>query len=97
MREITRHFERSAKGAKMSKNEPKLEKVNKSQLPGNEKVNKSQPRENIPNIETNLPQVVKMRREAPKSNFSGLKALKSEGFRRNNLRGRPRGAYKMQI
>ena len=81
----------------MSKNEPKLEKVNKSQLSGNKKSTKVNPRENILNTETNLPQVMKMRREAPKSKFSRLKVLKTEGFRRNNLRGRPRGAYKMQI
>ena len=42
VRKMTGHFRKSAKGAKISKNEPKLEKVNKSQLSGNEKVNKSQ-------------------------------------------------------
>ena len=40
--ELPAIFERSAKRAKMSENEPKLEKVNKSQLSGNKKVNKSQ-------------------------------------------------------
>ena len=42
VRKIACHFEKSAKRAKNEQNEPKLEKVNKSQLPGNEKVNKSQ-------------------------------------------------------
>ena len=40
--ELPAIFGRSAKGAKMSENEPKLEKVNKSQLSGNEKFNKSE-------------------------------------------------------
>ena len=40
--EIAGHFEKSAKRSKNEQNEPKLEKVNNSQLSGNEKVNKSQ-------------------------------------------------------
>ena len=40
---LTRHFKKSAKMSKNERNEPKLEKVNKSLLSGNEKVNKSQP------------------------------------------------------
>ena len=43
VRKMTGHFRKSAKRSKNEQNEPKLEKVNKSQLSGNEKVNKSQP------------------------------------------------------
>ena len=58
---------------KMDKNWKKSTKVNS--------------RENIPNIKTNLPQVVKMQKEAPKPEFNRSKVLKTECFCENNLRG----------
>ena len=81
----------------MSKNKPKLEKVNKSQLSENEKSTKVNSRENLPNIETNSPQVAKMRKEALKSKFNRFKVLKTERFRENNLRGTLENVYRAQI
>ena len=78
----------------MSQNWKKSTKVNSREMKKSTKVNS---RENLPNIETNLPQVVKMRKEAPKSKFNRLKVLKTERFRENNLRGRLKSAYKVQI
>ena len=95
--ELPAIFKESAKGSKNEQNEPKLEKVNKSQLSGNEKSTKVNSRENLPNIETNSPQVTKMRKEAPKSKFNRFKVLKTERFRENNLRGTLENAYRAQI
>ena len=81
----------------MSENEPKLEKVNKSQLSGNKKSTKVNSRENLPNIETNLPQVAKMRKEAPKPKFNRFKVFKTEYFCENNLCGALENAYGTQI
>ena len=78
----------------MSQNWKKSTKVNSRETKKSTKVNS---RENLPNIETNLPQVVKMRKEAPKSKFSRLKVLKTERFRENNLQKRLKSAYKVQI
>ncbi|CAL5428092.1 unnamed protein product [Camellia sinensis] len=74
-----------------------MEKVNKSQLSGNEKSTKVNSRENIPNIETNLPQVAKMRKEAPKPKFNRFKVLETEYFCENNLRGALENACETQI
>ena len=90
-------FKESAKGSKNEQNEPKLEKVNKSQLSGNEKSTKVTSRKNIPNIEINLLQVVKMQIEAPKPEFNRFKVLETECFCENNLRGALENARETQI
>ena len=97
MRRIACHRQKICKRSKDEQNEPKLEKVNKSQLSGNEKSTKVNSRENFPNIETNLPLVVKMRKEAPKPKFNRFKVLETGCFCENNLRGALENAYKTQI
>ena len=54
-------------------------------------------RENLPNIETNLPQVAKMRKGAPKPKFNRFKVLETECFYGNNLRGTLENARETQI
>ena len=94
MRKITRHFGKPAKGAKMSQNWKKSTKVTSQELKKSTKVNS---RENFPNIETNSPQVAKMRKEATKPKFNRFKVLETECFRENNLRGALENAYRAQI
>ena len=74
-----------------------MEKVNKSQLSGNNKSTKVNSRENHPNINANLPQEVKMQKEAPKPEFNRSKVLKTECFCENNLRGALENARETQI
>ena len=90
-------FQKICKREQNEQNEQKLEKVNKSQLSGNEKSTKVNPRENIPNIEINLPQVAKVRKEAPKPKFNRSKVLETECFCENNLRGALENARETQI
>ena len=95
--ELPAIFQRICKGSKNEQNEPKLEKVNKSQLSGNKKSTKVNPRENLPNIETNLPQVAKMRKEAPKPKINRFKVLETGCFCENNLHGALENVRKTQI
>ena len=69
--------------SKMSKNLKKSTKVNSQ--------------ENILNIKINLPQVVKMQKEAPKPEFNRSKVLKTECFCENNLRETLENARETQI
>ena len=94
---MTYHFEKSAKRSKNEQNKPKLKKVNKSQLSANEKSTKVNSRENVSNFETNLPQAVKMEKEAPKSNLNRFKVMKIESFRETTSRGALENAHKVQI
>ena len=95
--ELPAIFKNLPKGSKNEQNEQKLEKVNKSQLSGNKKSTKVNSRENIPNIETNLPQVAKMQKEAPKPEFNRFKVLETECFCGNNLCGALENARETQI
>ena len=95
--ELPAIFRESAKMSKNEQNGPKLEKVNKSQLSGNKKSTKVNSRENIPNIEMNLPQVAKMRKEAPKPKFNHFKVPETECFCENNLHGALENARETQI
>ena len=61
------------------------------------KSTKVNPRENVPNFETNIPQVAELEKEAPKANFNWSKLKKIESFRETTLRGALENAYKVQI
>ena len=77
--------------SKMSQNWKKSTKVNSREMKKSTKVNS---RENLQNIETNLPQVMKMRKEAPKSNFNRSKVKRTESFCETTLRGALENAYR---
>ena len=80
--------------SKMSQNWKKSTKVNFREMKKSTKVNS---RENIPNIEMDLPQVAKMRKEAPKPKFNRFKVLETEYFYENNLHGALENACETQI
>ena len=79
---------------KMSQNWKKSTKVNSREMKKSTKVNS---RENVPNVETNLPQVVKMEKEAPKTNSNRFKTKRIESFRETTSRGALENVYKVQI
>ena len=78
----------------MSRNWKKSTKVNSRET---KKSTKANSRENLPNIETNLSQVAKMGKEAPKPKFNRFKVLETEYFCENNLRGALENACGAQI
>ena len=80
--------------SKKSQNRKKSTKVNSQEMKKPTKVNS---RENLPNVETNLPQVVKMRKEAPKSKLNRFKVKRTESFLETTLRGALENAYRVQI
>ena len=80
--------------SEMSQNEKKSTKVNSWEMKKSTKVNS---RENLSNVETNLPQVVKMRKEAPKSKINRFKVKRTESFRETTWCGALENAYKAQI
>ena len=79
---------------KMSQIWKKSTKVNSRER---KKLTKVNSRENVPNIETNLPQVVKMEKEAPKSKFNRFIVKSTESFRETTLCGVLENAYRVQI
>ena len=75
----------------MGQNYKKSTKVNSREEKKSTKVNSW---EKVLNFETNIPQVVKMEKEAPKSNFNRVKVKRAKRFRETTLSLVLENAYK---
>ena len=91
---VIRHPKKSAKMSKMSQNCKKSTKVNSREEKKSTKVNTQ---EKVPNFETNIPQVLKMEKEASKLNFNRFKTKRIESFRETTSRGALENLYYVQI
>ena len=76
----------------MSQNYKKSTKVNSREEKKSTKVNA---REKVPKFKTNLPQVVEMEKEAPKTNSNRFKTKRIESFRETTSCGALENAYKV--